>query len=162
MKIYQVGDSDPLPPRTTGRLCQRVEPDHGYMCTLFDDDQHGAQHVAGNGTKVLAVWPVKELEPAALVSQEVIAERFQQDAKWGEQNHRDGTGSKFYQSMSRSYRIERKRADELGRVTWSLILLEEVFEALAESDPAKLRAELVQTAAVATAWVEAIDRRSQS
>lgn len=44
--------------------------------------------------------------------------------------------------------------------TWLLIALEEVFEALAESDPAKLRAELVQSAAVHVAWIEAIDRRS--
>lgn len=33
-------------------------------------------------------------------------------------------------------------------------------EALAESDPARLRAELVQVAAVAVCWIEAIDRRA--
>lgn len=50
-------------------------------------------------------------------------------------------------------------AAEHGGLTWRHILAEEMFEALAESDPAKLRAELVQVAAVAVQWVEAIDRR---
>jgi hypothetical protein len=44
--------------------------------------------------------------------------------------------------------------------TWLLIALEEVFEALVEDDPVKLRAELVQAAAVLVAWIEAIDRRA--
>jgi hypothetical protein len=35
-----------------------------------------------------------------------------------------------------------------------------VAEALAEDDPTLLRAELIQVAAVAVAWVEAIDRRT--
>lgn len=41
--------------------------------------------------------------------------------------------------------------------TWWLILREEVFEAAAEDDPAKLRAELVQVAAVALKMIDAID-----
>ncbi|MEY9934267.1 hypothetical protein ABH926_008932 [Catenulispora sp. GP43] len=41
------------------------------------------------------------------------------------------------------------------------MLLEEVYEALAEVDPAALRAELVQVAAVAAAWVEDIDSRGR-
>ncbi|TIH26025.1 NUDIX hydrolase, partial [Subtercola vilae] len=43
---------------------------------------------------------------------------------------------------------------------WQDILLEEVFEAFAESDTSKLRTELIQVAAVAQQWVEAIDRRT--
>jgi hypothetical protein len=49
-----------------------------------------------------------------------------------------------------------------GRVTWRHILTEEVYEAFAESDPTKLRAELVQVAAVAVQWIQAIDRRPTS
>ena len=45
-----------------------------------------------------------------------------------------------------------------GEGTWADILREEYFEALAETDPARLRVELIQVAAVAVAWVEAIDR----
>jgi len=42
--------------------------------------------------------------------------------------------------------------------TWWLILREEVFEAAAEDDPAKLREELIQVAAVALKMIDAIDR----
>lgn len=43
--------------------------------------------------------------------------------------------------------------------TWLLIALEEALEAFSETDPVKLRAELVQLGAVVVAWIEAIDRR---
>lgn len=42
---------------------------------------------------------------------------------------------------------------------WDGILLEEVWEALAEADPAKLRTELLQVAAVCAAWISDIDSR---
>jgi hypothetical protein len=38
------------------------------------------------------------------------------------------------------------------------VLLEEVFEALAETDPAKARDELVQAVAVGVKMIEGIDR----
>lgn len=80
------------------------------------------------------------------VCSEVIVERSRQDKKWGEQNHDSGT--------------------------WALILGEEFGEACEAaldvrykniSDPAGslvplLRSELIQVAAVAIAWCEAIDR----
>lgn len=55
-------------------------------------------------------------------------------------------------------------ADEGGDDTcsWWLILREEVFEAAAEDDPAKLRAELVQVAAVAIKMIDAIDRPAKT
>lgn len=39
-------------------------------------------------------------------------------------------------------------------------MCDEFYEAMAERDPAKLRAELLQVSAVAAAWVESIDRRA--
>lgn len=47
-----------------------------------------------------------------------------------------------------------------GIVTFRDILACEVAEAFAEEDPARLRAELIQVAAVAVQWVEAIDARA--
>lgn len=44
-----------------------------------------------------------------------------------------------------------------GTVTWADILLEEVFEALAENDSQRLRDELVQVAAVAVKWIALLD-----
>jgi hypothetical protein len=116
------------------------------------------------------------------VLDEVQDERRRQDAKWGEQNHPDGTGRDwaiFGTSGQRWLEVARAALEQSTKPryttgtsgtlalielpptgpTWLLIALEEVFEALVETDPAKLRDELLQVAAVAVAWVEAIDRR---
>jgi hypothetical protein len=93
------------------------------------------------------------------VLNEVWEERQRQEQKWGEQNHPDGTGSLLYQRYAEGAKEDYEYAAKRGLVNWRLILHEEVYEAFAESDPAKLRTELLQVAAVATAWVAAIDRR---
>lgn len=116
---------------------------------------------------------------------DIRAERARQDAKWGEQNHPDGTGPlvvALYDAASlapnpeggtlNSFTLARAawlaqafthatnvKARE-GGVTWRDILLEEVFEAMAEDDEEELRRELIQVAAVASQWAEAIDRRT--
>lgn len=95
---------------------------------------------------------------------EVADERIRQDEKWGEQNHPDGTarpGDLALVALAVKSTTDAAMANEAvpGTLTWRLILDEEVREAFAERDPAGLRAELIQVAAVATAWIEAIDRR---
>lgn len=94
----------------------------------------------------------------ARVLDEVERERCRQDEKWGEQNHPDGTARAGDPMTATLARIATTAAADEGRVTWRHILSEEVAEAYAESDPETLRAELVQVAAVAVAWIEAIDR----
>lgn len=98
----------------------------------------------------------------------IAAERERQDAKWGEQHHPDGTGPDWPHippgALSARQAADLARhmcqvAAHHGSVTWHHILAEEFTEGMAEDDPAKLRAELVQVAAVAIAWIEAIDRR---
>jgi hypothetical protein len=104
----------------------------------------------------------------AAVLAAVAAERARQDAQWGEQNHPDGTGARtaswgalvHAETAATDARLRCQRAAKVGDLTWRHILNEEVAEAFAEGDPAKLRAELVQVAAVAAAWIEAIDRRA--
>ncbi|MFE2941006.1 NUDIX hydrolase [Streptomyces sp. NPDC059255] len=91
---------------------------------------------------------------------EIASERRRQDDKFGEQNHPDGTGQHPEQIDADVARMACQQAADGGYLDWLHILREEVAEALAESDPARLRAELVQVAAVAAAWVEAIDRRT--
>jgi len=94
------------------------------------------------------------------VLSEVLAERIRQDIQWNEQNHPDGTGITAEQrKLADNARAMCQQAFAEGRGDWAHILVEEVREALAESDPAKLRAELVQVGAVAVAWIECIDRR---
>lgn len=95
-----------------------------------------------------------------LILDDIYQERRYQNEKWGAQrNIPDGTGSEqqAYNARYAKERCDRAFAD--GKGTWSDILFEEVEEAFAESDQAKLRAELVQVAAVAAAWIEDIDTR---
>lgn len=108
----------------------------------------------------------------ATVLAEIGVERDAQDEKWGEHNHPDGTGPNLpllygskmpsFSDLANSARTITDLRAKLGKLTWADILLEEVFEALAEDDATKLRTELVQVSAVATAWVEAIDRRNSA
>ena len=92
------------------------------------------------------------------IASEVLDERARQDAKWGEQNHLDGTGPLF-RPVADAARSTCEAAFTTGQGTWQHILAEEFYEAVAETDPQKLRTELIQVAAVAIAWAEAIDRR---
>lgn len=104
--------------------------------------------------------PPLQPEMVLNVLHEVYDERARQDARWGEQNHPDGTGGRHATVMANTLRIACDNAGERGAKTWAHVLTEEVGEALAESDPDKLRAELVQVCAVAANWIESIDRRS--
>lgn len=94
---------------------------------------------------------------------EVGHERASQYETWGAQTH----ASSYCAAYRLCYRGEAQRWREIndarikeGRLTWDGILLEEVFEALAEGDDALRRAELIQVAAVAVAEIEEIDRRN--
>lgn len=81
-----------------------------------------------------------------------------QNDLWGEQNHEDGTGDVWF-TISAGVQKDSNDDDELkGTLTWKGILLEEVYEALAETDRELLREELIQVAAVSLQWAEAIDR----
>ncbi|MFE5505125.1 hypothetical protein ACFQ73_21375 [Amycolatopsis japonica] len=100
---------------------------------------------------------------------EVAAERGRQDAKFGRQDHADGTGPneanqvRYCVNAAEAADFARWRTDLAARhdgPTFADVLTEEFYEALAEADPAALRTELVQVAAVAVCWIEAIDRRA--
>lgn len=90
---------------------------------------------------------------------DIAIERDQQDVKWGQQAHPDGTGDPALAAYAMLAKQRTDDAAQSGVLTWMLILNEEFAEACVESDLSKLRAELIQTAAVAVAWVEDIDRR---
>ena len=89
----------------------------------------------------------------------VDAERSRQLHKFGDQRHPDGTGSPTQQSMADIARQHCEDAFGAGYGTWADVFDEEVAEAKAERDPALLRAELVQVAAVCAAWISDLDRR---
>lgn len=103
------------------------------------------------------------------VLDEVQRERDRQHARFGEQNHPD-VNTLESPTMTRagylvnadSWKIANDYRLQRGFLAWDGLLLEEVFEALTESDPALIRTELIQVAALAVAWIEAIDRRESS
>jgi predicted house-cleaning noncanonical NTP pyrophosphatase (MazG superfamily) len=90
---------------------------------------------------------------------DVADERAAQDRLWGVQEFPDGSGP-AYAPRAREAKEECAAAAQRGELTWRHILAEEFFEALAESDAASLRTELVQTAAVAVKWIQSLDRRA--
>ncbi|WP_199539252.1 hypothetical protein [Desertihabitans brevis] len=107
------------------------------------------------------------------VLNEVGGERGRQEVKWGEQNHPNGTGGtrsllrdayepnldlRTGAELAAIFTARTDRLAAAGRLTYEAILTEEWAEAIACDDPAELRAELVQVAAVAVAWVQKIDR----
>lgn len=89
----------------------------------------------------------------------IDAERQAQLAKFGDQKHPDGTGGLTQSIEADKARAGCQAAFARGNGTWMHVLIEEVFEAFAESDPARLRAELLQVAAVCAAWIWDIDQR---
>ncbi|MCI3246482.1 NUDIX hydrolase [Streptomyces spinosisporus] len=121
----------------------------------------GAADLVATLTVKVAAYMGHELGTDARILGEIVAERERQDAKWGEQNHPDGTGNQSQQERADFARRWCDSAFQSGYGTWADVLAEEVAEASAESDPAKLRTELIQVAAVAINWIGAIDRRTQ-
>lgn len=109
---------------------------------------------------------VSHRNPRPGVVLEIIRERETQHAVWGEQNLPNGTGPDRlllgtlprYENLRDIAKVQTDIRAHAGTGTFADLLVEEVFEALAEEDPAKLRAELIQVAALAAQWAEAIDR----
>ncbi|OKI45132.1 hypothetical protein [Micromonospora sp. CB01531] len=99
------------------------------------------------------------------VLREVRSERYAQDAQWGTQDHPmlPAQGMEWiyvdnYRHDAEQWKVTNGYRNENGALAWDGILLEEVYEALSETDPAKREAELVQVAAVAVAAVQSSRR----
>jgi len=89
---------------------------------------------------------------------EVVGERARQCALWGEDRVLPGgNSSEEYGEAMKVFQEECDDSAVYGDVSWADVLLEEVYEALAEDDLAKLQVELVQVAAVALAWWEQLE-----
>jgi hypothetical protein len=97
--------------------------------------------------------------PLIALMSEVAAEIANQDERWGEQNHPDGTALVEDSDIALKAKALNDFFVANDDLTWRDILWEEVAEAFAEKDPGPLREELIQVAAVAIQWVAAIDRR---
>ncbi|SCD41143.1 hypothetical protein GA0115251_106938 [Streptomyces sp. TverLS-915] len=121
----------------------------------------GAADLAAAVAVRVAAYVGSVLPTSGRVLAEIAAERAAQDLRRTTGDLPDGTGD----DAGRAGDAERARSFRdislsCGYGTWSDVLAAEVAEANAERAPARLRAELLQVAAVATAWIEAIDRRT--
>lgn len=110
-----------------------------------------------------------------IVAQAVAKERARQDEKWGDQSGSyDGTGPKMLhlEAVPKRYELYAAEISDIFKMEtdfraenrvngadMSDILLEEVFEALAEDNAEALYEELIQVAAVASAWCEYLLKR---
>jgi hypothetical protein len=104
---------------------------------------------------------------------EVLDERKRQWKKWGDQHWPDrlppvsveapeGDYTEEYWAFQRDR--QRKKVDRgltAGSTSWTAILLEELYEALAEESWPKKRQELVESAAVIAAWIADGDTRPE-
>ena len=112
---------------------------------------------------------------AQLTVLEVLDERARQYARYGTNaDLEDGTGPDVrwipniwdaYDSTAEGIEAGLRadyEATEVtqGKITWMHLVREEVAEAFAESDPARLREELIQVAALCVSWVEKLDDRA--
>lgn len=91
---------------------------------------------------------------------EVGAERRRQLAEQGVQHRVDGTDELFAAEAAKVAGARWEWHESDSPADWTTVLLQQVYQALAETDPAGLRAELVHVAAMAAAWIEDIDHRS--
>jgi hypothetical protein len=154
----------------------RYKADYEIACQIVAS-MHAAAVGEIRGPSVGPVEDVAAIRQQLLDSQKMLlqakpegvlgdiqAERIRQDAKWGEQNHPDGTcdgpnGPTIARQHADAARSICDHFDKIGKLTWAHIFTEEWLEAYAETDPTKLETELIQVAAVAAAWVECIRRR---
>lgn len=94
------------------------------------------------------------------ILEDVCAERHKQLEEFGsEYQLRDGTSDTLQQFVTPIQAMVDQRMSA-GEHTWLQVLAEEFMEAATEADVAALRREVVQIAAVAFAWLEAIDMRA--
>ena len=93
------------------------------------------------------------------IFEEIRKERQRQDEKWGKQNHPMLDVPLTLEAMLDNAKSYKALNDSRINPNWFLILLEEVYEAFAEIEPEKQRAEMIQVAAVAVQIIEYLDRR---
>lgn len=88
---------------------------------------------------------------------DLLLTRDDQERRYPVQSIPHGT-HKAYETWAKAARKSNEAAVEAGTITWRDVLEEEFAEVSAEVDVDKLRVELLQVAAIAVRWVEAIDR----
>lgn len=88
----------------------------------------------------------------------IAVERTRQALKWGTQDLPDRKASDLtdFEAKHKAELYQRQAKQWPDMVSWQAVLLEEVYEALAETEPDKIIGELVQVMAVCCSWVESL------
>ena len=94
------------------------------------------------------------------ISEEILEERDRQDEMFGPQWEMPLFAEPFMSAVYAHMAGMQKISNGDTANDYAGMLLEEVYEALAESDPQAMRAELIQVLAVAMKMVEKIDREA--
>ncbi len=96
------------------------------------------------------------------ISRDILDERLRQAEKWADcESLPDGTGGAGRPTYEAIARAACDRAYREGRLTHAHVFEEEASEVLAETDPEKLREELIQVAAICVKWLADLDRRGR-
>lgn len=92
--------------------------------------------------------------------EDIKYEILQQHLRWGEQNHANvpKPGHKYGIPAEHTAKVLCEAARSNNRLTWAHILVEEVAEACNAPTSKLMIEELIQVAAVAVSWVDAIKR----
>lgn len=122
----------------------------------MDDEEIAEAVLAGNHRSYFSGEPSVVLDQ---IERDVRFENRRQIERYGELTYPNGTGRPGDQEAAEALKAACK-ANSPAEDNWRDIAAEEVAEAFAETDPKKLRVELVQAMAVMKAWVKDIDRRA--
>lgn len=143
----------------------QIQPTDVYGPCYLDDDKTCVRH---GGVVTRDELGLIQCQTTRVLN-DVRAERARQFARYGNNDDLlDGTGQAWLQpfSSASSREAERGFRDDYemrerwhGKPTWVRLVREEVAEAFQETDPARLREELVQVAALAVSWIEKLDAR---
>lgn len=152
-----------LHPHHGGAPLPGVELPGGHA-VVFDDPESGASSGAPSVADLCRGYPGARIEwadeaPASAAAAPVDSTLL---PTLGQRHHPDGTGNKGQQDDAARARSWCQAAFGSGYGTWADVLTEGVAEAFAESDYARLRAELIQVTSVCARWITDIDSRPNS
>lgn len=106
----------------------------------------------------------RTLDPTKFVLEQIRMDRREEDKKYGEQSHPDGTGVAEHANMAR-LAIE-AMDDTIARnpddVTWAGLMTEEYWISMTKEHPEDLRVALIDLCVTAVAWIEDLDRRKNA
>jgi hypothetical protein len=131
-----------------GKYCsfRGIWPNGRFHCYYFDEEIKPGIKKRGNLSRIFA---------------EINKERERQNEKWGEQNHLMLNVPFTTAGMRQQEKIYKQLNNSARDVSWFGILMEEVYESFAETDPARQREEMIQVAAVAVQIIECLDRHME-